>query len=259
MKTEDDKRKKRALAITIGFHSVLMILFLFVGMEYFDPPKEDGIAINFGYSDNGSGNTAQAETAPTESVSKPVEEITPDPVIDEVATQETVDAPSISEKKEEPKKPVEEKKPEPPKPSSELNKLLGDFEKGNAKGEGETKGGGDQGDPNGDPNSKNRTGNGGTGNTGNYRLGNRLAVAKPKPEYNCPDEGRVVVKIYVDRNGRVVGTEAGEKIPNGPASNTTSECLFKRAEEAARKTTWQGDPNAPDKQVGFIIYNFYKN
>jgi outer membrane biosynthesis protein TonB len=259
MAGEEKKRKRRALIITVSFHAALTVLFILFGFTVQDPPIEDGIPVNFGYTDSGSGNTAQAETQPQETVTEPVEEVTPDPVVDDVATQETVDAPSISDKKEEPKKPVEEKKPEEPKPSSELNKLLGDFEKGNAKGEGVTKGSGDQGDPNGDPNSANRTGNGGTGNSGNYRLGGRKALAKPKPDYNCPDEGRVVVKIYVNRSGKVIGVEAGEKIAGGPASNTTSECLCKRAEEAARNTTWQGDPNAPDKQVGYIIYNFYKN
>ena len=249
------KDRRRGLITTILFHVAMVLLFIFYGLTYIDPPPEDGIAINFGYEDDGSGTTTQSAPAQAQpQASEQVEE--------EVTTQEMVDAPSVNTEK--PKKPVEtptEKPKEEQKPDSRLQGALDRTKNqpGTGQGEGETEGGGDQGDPNGDRNSPNRTGNGGTGNTGNYRLGGRKALDRPKPIYDCPEEGRVVVKVYVNRSGNVVNAVAGEKIPDGgPASTTSSSCLYERARSAAMRTTWQGDTNAPDMQVGYIIYNFQK-
>ncbi|MDZ7848584.1 MAG: hypothetical protein U5L96_18625 [Owenweeksia sp.] len=127
-------------------------------------------------------------------------------------------------------------------------------------GEGENKGPGDQGDPSGDPNSNNRTGGAtGGGGDGNYMLGGRKALYKPKPEYQCDDQGRVVVKIYVNQNGKVTSAVPGEKVPQGAATTTTSSCLFDKARAAALRTKWQpAGSDDPDTQVGFIIYNFQK-
>jgi phosphoribosylaminoimidazole-succinocarboxamide synthase len=91
-------------------------------------------------------------------------------------------------------------------------------------------------------------------------LGSRQALTQPKPNYECPEQGRVIVKVYVDRTGTVVDAIPGENIPNGGGNSTTSsKCLFQKAKDAAMKTKWQGDANAPVKQVGLIIYNFTKN
>jgi hypothetical protein len=239
----------------------MLLLFIFFGLTYQDPPPEDGIAINFGYEDDGSGNTEQSapqqvEQATTTDATSTIDE--------EVTTQDSEEAPSVTDKqteqpKETPKeKPKEETKPQPdPRLQNALGKT--GTQQGQGQGEGETTGGGDQGDPAGDRSSPNRSGNGGIGNSGNYRLGGRQALNKPKPTYDCPDEGRVVVKIYVDRSGKVISAIPGEKIPpEGPATSFASECLFKRAKEAALDTKWQADPDAPERQVGYIIYNFDK-
>ena len=89
-------------------------------------------------------------------------------------------------------------------------------------------------------------------------MGGRNALAKPKPKYICDEDGRVVVRVYVDRNGKVLNAIAGDAITNGPASTTSADCLLSKAKEAALKTTWQPDPNAKEQQIGYIIYNFEK-
>lgn len=258
------KHKRKGLIATIIYHVLLLLMFIFAGLTYEDPPPEDGIAINFGYEEDGSGNTSQS--TPEQTQPEPQQEVveeTAEEVIDEVATQEVVDAPNVTEektepKKEEPKEEVEEK----PQPDNNLvnalNKTKNSEEAGQGEGEGETEGGADQGDRNGDPNSPNRNGNGGIGNSGNYRLGNRKALSKPKPIYDCEAQGRVVVKVKVDRNGRTISAETGVNIPNGPKTNATAPCLMQRAKQAAMKTTWQGDPTATEWQTGYIIYNFTK-
>ncbi len=118
-------------------------------------------------------------------------------------------------------------------------------------GEGDDSQAGDKGQLNGDPNASGYYGNGGGGTGGNYRLGNRKAVSKPKPTYDCIEEGRVVVQISVDKTGRVISANPGIK-----GTTNSASCLLRRAKEAALKTKFNSDSKAPIKQVGSIIYNF---
>lgn len=264
----NDKDRRKGLIGSIVFHALLLLLFLFVGLKYMEPKPEEGIIINFGNSETGMGDqadgaqTAMTEPTPLQTSQDPVE--TPDDAVDPIQTQDVVEAPSVptktsnKPKTEDKPKPVE---PEKPKASSELEKMLQSVKSSKTGGEGEKEGAGDQGDPNGDPNSKNRYGDGGGGNGGggNYLLGGRQALSKPKPDYPCTDEGRVVVKIYVDQNGKVTTAIPGERIAGGAATTTASGCLFDKAKAAALKTTWQPDSDAPSQQIGYIIYNFSKN
>ncbi len=252
-----DKDKRKGILTTVIAHTVLFLIFLFFGFTEMIPKPEEGIVINFGYTETGSGNTENSG-APTPTETPSIEE-----TVDPVLTQDVFDAPSIDVKKNtvKPKdeKPVE-KPVEKPKPSSELSDLLNQVENSKAGGEGVAGGPGDQGDPTGDPKSPNRTGGGGGGNgSGNYILGNRQALDKPKPDYQCPDQGRVVVKIYVSQDGKVSRAVPGEQIPGGAGSTTTSSCLYAKAKAAAMNTRWQSDNEAPTLQTGYIVYNFTKS
>lgn len=260
MKLFKNKGERKSFTISMILHIVLLLFFIFFGLKYYDPKPEEGIMVNFGYSSEGTG-TIEAE--PTK-VSPKIEA---EPVTEtQVITQDFIDAPSIDnpEKKTE-KKPKEDKPDEvqpekKPTPTDNLQDMLSAVESSEDGGEGITGKPGNQGDPNGDINSTSRVGTGGGGNgTGNYLLGGRNALDKPKPVYECGnDKGRVVVKIYVDQNGKVVRAEPGEKIPGGAASTTTSSCLYAKSKSAALRTKWQSDSNAPDLQIGYIIYNFSK-
>lgn len=240
---------------TVVFHALIILLFFFVGLDYQDPPPENGIAINFGYDDAGGGNTSSAprevEQPQVEEQTTPVTTTTESSVV----TQDVVDAPSVNTQQQE--TPKEEPKPDP-QPDSRLSGALSSVSNGTESGEGETTGGGDQGNPDGDPNSPNRTGQGGTGSGGNYRLGNRQALSRPTPTYDSRDQGRVVVKVYVDRRGNVIRAEAGVDIPGDIATNVFSAQLFERAKQAALATKWQGDANAVEEQIGYIVYYFGK-
>ena len=101
----------------------------------------------------------------------------------------------------------------------------------------------------GDPNAKGYYGSGAGG--GNYRLGNRQALNKPKPAYNCNEDGNVYVSITVDQNGNVIEAQAGVK-----GTTTAATCLLESAKEAALKTKFSPDASAPARQIGLIIYNF---
>jgi hypothetical protein len=258
MQENDKKDRNRALATTLSVHTVLLIFFFFFGLTYQDPPPEYGIPVSFGNSLDGAGDDAAAPEG-SEAQSAAAESAESD-----VVTQDLVDAPSVSSEKAKEDKKSEvkpEAKPvaEAPKASKELsNRLNSKFGKtggtagATGSGQGSTSGGGDQGAPNG---SGDGNGTGGSGNSGNYQLGNRSALERPKPRYDCEGEGIVVVRVYVDRSGTVTRADGqGQK-----GSTTSEECLIRRAQEAALKTRWQGDPSALELQVGSIRYSFQRN
>jgi hypothetical protein len=252
--THDKKDRNKALATTFSVHAILLVFFAFFGLTYQDPPPEYGIPVSFGNSLDGAGDDVAApDGAEAPSAAEPVS------AESEVITQDLVDAPSVSSEKPKDTKverTVEKPAEQAPKPSNELSNRLKGFGKpggtagGTGSGQGSTTGGGDQGSPNG---SGTGNGTGGSGG-GNYQLGTRSALERPKPRYDCDGEGIVVVKVYVDRNGVVKRADGqGQK-----GSTTSEECLIRRAEEAALKTRWQGDPSALELQVGTIRYNFQR-
>jgi outer membrane biosynthesis protein TonB len=118
-------------------------------------------------------------------------------------------------------------------------------------GEGNDAEAGDKGQENGDPIAKGYYGNSGAGSGGNYQLGDRAPLSKPKPDYLCNEEGKVVVSIAVNQSGKVISAQAGVR---GTTNN--AQCLLEQAKIAAMKTRWEGDSSAPEKQLGKIIYNF---
>lgn len=118
-------------------------------------------------------------------------------------------------------------------------------------GEGNDQMDGDKGKITGDPNASGYYGNGGNGNGGDYQLGNRKPLSRPKPDYICDEEGLVVVRIEVDVYGKVTKATPGVK-----GSTNTVACLMSQAKKAALKTKWQTDTNAPFKQIGTIKYRF---
>lgn len=268
MKLLETKHEKKSFAITVVIHILLILLLLFFGFTYLDPPPESGIAINFGTSEVGSGIEQPVEkikSAPQKASSKvtPVETS----IKEEVVTQEVEEAPVVEKKKEdpvvqktqEPVKKVEEpaKKPDP-KPDKSTTDALSSILNG-PESEGKASGGegndqlaGDKGSPDGDPNAKSYYGSGmGLDGDGNYRLGGRKALNKEKFVQDCNESGVVVVQIEVDRSGRVVRATPGLK---GTTNNAA--CLMDPAKRAALATRFNSDSNAPAKQVGTIIYNF---
>lgn len=279
------KSEKKSLVITIVLNVLLLLVLFFFGMTYFDPPKENGIAINFGTSDVGSGNvqpTKPVQTAPKQETTP--EESNPQPeqsqkAQDEAVTQNTEQAPVINKddnkiKSEEVTKPKKEIKPtekpekEPkkdkpkktpdPKPekstSDAVNSILnGEKSEGEAQqGEGNDNQNGDKGDPDGDPNASSYYGQGkGIDGDGNYRLGGRKALNKKKYVQDCNETGTVVVEIKVNRQGKVIHANPGAK-----GTTNTSNCLMNPAKRAALATKFNSDANAPSIQTGFIIYEF---
>lgn len=260
----DNEHKRKSTIITTVILFLFVLSSLMFGLSYWDPPQEFGIAINFGTSDVGQGDVQPTEAikaAPTPT-QKASSAVIPTKVLEKVVTQDLEEAPVIKEKpvKKSPAiietKPTVVQKPTPT-PDKSTSDALSSILKGQ-KSDGKATGGqgddnqaGDKGQVDGDPNAKGYYGTGGTGGGGDYQLGNRKPLNKPKPNYICDEVGIVVVQIEVDRAGNVINA-----IPGVKGTTNSAECLKSEAKIAALKTTWQPDSNATSKQIGFIRYLF---
>ncbi|MEZ0184474.1 energy transducer TonB [Flavobacterium oncorhynchi] len=250
-----------------------------------------GVTVNFGDSDLGSGANYKSEVLEVKNNVKQVPaKATPEE--EAIITQENSvsdKADVIIPTKEKPKKPVPVEKPiqkpapEKPKVSNSTNDALSSILKGSNKGgDGDDKVAGNKGKAGGSLGSNGYYGTGGSGGgtgggngTGNgigtgsgygagsgggsgggsgYSLGNRKALSKPAPKYTCNEEGKVVVEVSVDQNGKTISATAGIK-----GTTNTAKCLLDQARIAAMNTKWESDNDAPVKQVGKIIYNFSLN
>lgn len=289
--TEDDKK---SLAITTIVYALLILLLFLLR---FWPPSDmrimgggggGGIEMNFGDSDYGLGDNYKSEVLNVKDQIKPQTAPTPDENI--ISDDNADDNDVVVPKKEDVKtKPIPVKKDiKPvvvkPKVSQSANDALSSI-LGNKGGDGNDSKSGNKGSANGNLNSSGYYGNGsGTGSGGGngsgngtgsgsgsgsgngsgsgggngsgsgYSLGNRKALSKPAPDYTCQEQGRVAVQVSVDRNGNTVSVTAGVQ-----GTTNTAKCLLEQAKIAAMNTKWQPDSNAPEKQVGKIIYTFSLN
>lgn len=271
MQILNNKHKRKSAVIT----AFILLLFIFAifnfGMQYLDPPEEYGLAINFGDADVGAGppvltskKSVPEAVVKKKELAEAVKETPKESLLEEIITKETAaKVPVVEKVKDKKRAPVKEvivKEPlktlPKPKPSKEnrdaLNKLLnGNTTDGAIKGEGDTDIDGLKGEKDGDPISSKYYGNTGTGSGGNYNLAGRKALSTPKKQPDCQEEGIVVVRITVDRNGKVV-----RAIPGVKGTTNTAPCLAKPAKEAALSTVWNSDGDAPTIQTGTIIYKF---
>ena len=267
-----DTQHKRKSAIITAVILILFILGIFnFGMQYLDPPEEYGVAINFGDMNVGSGvsvlkpqKTAAKEVVKTPADASPLNEVTEENLVEKISTEETTKEVPIVRKVAEEKPTLLEdvvekeasKEETSPKPSKEnlaaLNKLLNENSSdGKPKGEGDDIAEAVKGDKDGEPVSSKYYGNTGSGAGGNYNLAGRTVLFPSKKQPDCQEEGVVVVRIAVAKNGKVV-----RAIPGVKGSTNTAPCLLKPAKEAALSTIWNSDEAAPEIQTGTIIYKF---
>ncbi len=78
----------------------------------------------------------------------------------------------------------------------------------------------------------------------------RTAVSSPNPVYTCDVEGKVVINISVDANGRVTSTSL-----NKASSTTTNECLIEQAMQYANESIFSSLAGRKS-QPGTITYYF---
>ncbi|UGU17524.1 energy transducer TonB [Sinomicrobium kalidii] len=274
----DTRHKKKSFTLTTVLLAILVALLFYLGISYMDPPPESGITVNLGFTEYGAGDVQpveQVKSAPEEETQEeqPEETVTePEPTEaeepqEEVLTDDTEDAPVISP--EEKKKPVTEKKtepvkekpreePKPKKPSKSTTDALSSILNGpktegtENTGEGDDTRAGDKGNPEGDPYASSYYGSPGTGSGGvGYGLSGRSLLSRGKVQQDCNEEGRVVVKIEVDKNGNVI-----DAVPGVKGTTNNHPCLLEPAKKTALMFKWNPDSDAPSRQIGFVVINF---
>jgi len=252
-------------------------------------PGEEGVLVNLGYDEVGMDNVQKPDPAPAEVIETPPP-TEQQPVEEEYLAQDIEEAPAIIEKKPEPKKkepekvkpdpkpqtvtepvkepePIPEQKPKPDPKALYKGKSTTSTDGGQ---EGITGQAGDQGKPNGTAGSPVYTGNGngtgtGTGSgtgTGqgdgngegiSYSLGGRGSLSLYKPSYDSREQGKVVVTIKVNREGKVISA-----VPGAKGTNVSDQTLWQLAKDAAMRSSFKSDSEAPETQIGTITYNFIR-
>ena len=259
----ENPNKRKAIIVTSAVHALVLILIFFFGFTYLDPPPLKGLQVAYGTDLDAFGiapaNEVKQSTPPKEQPRKVA------PQDEKILTQEEspieipVDKPKNKPAEKEEKPLVEPQKETPappvkeePKPSETVSSSIASLiSAGTDKSKGDGQGTGNKGVETGDPSSSNY-GIGGVGGDGNYVLSGRGALNRPQPAYgNSKDEGYIVVKIKVDRDGNVVSAQAGAR-----GTQITDPELYKAAEKAAMATKWQPNPNAEPLQEGYIRYMF---
>lgn len=83
-----------------------------------------------------------------------------------------------------------------------------------------------------------------------WELEGRKASRLPIPAYRCLGAGEVRINITVDKQGNVTGAKVDE------GSSSSDGCLRSFAVRAARMSKFSMSSTAPDRQQGYIIYQF---
>jgi TonB family protein len=78
----------------------------------------------------------------------------------------------------------------------------------------------------------------------------RVAQYLDIPAYRCENGGEVIVSVTINRNGDVVAA-AVDKQQSAP-----DECMWETALDATRKSRFNIDASAPERQTGRISYIF---
>ena len=274
MELVQNPQKRTAAIATIGVHLILLLLFLIFGLTYKYPIPQDGFLVNFGDSPTGigeqepdvSGSVPQEvqETEEENSESTPTTTTEPeenDPIVTQ-EEQEALEAAEAQRKAEEAAQKAEEerleeerrKKEEQDKKNTAFKKQVTDiWNKSKQEGgsQGTSPGPGNQGDPNGSKEGTSPTGGRGPGFGDGWSLVGRTLLKGSTPRNTFTEEGKVVVSIKVNRQGKVI-----QAMPGAQGSNTVDKRLLQLAKEAALKYKFSANPNGPAEQMGRIEFIF---
>lgn len=279
MKYFETTHERNSAKITTLIVVILVLLLFIVGPPYFEPPLEYGVAVNFGTSESGSGDvqpTQPIRSEPQKVIEEPkveaskIETSTPSNTkAENVITEENAEAIAIKKQKEAEAKALAEaerkeqlrkeaearKRQEEADKKRKLDALIGGVSKSEGTqsgGEGPDSQAGDKGQLDGDPYAPSYFGGSGPGKGGvGYGLNGRGRPTRQIFKQDCNEYGLVVVKIEVDRSGKVVNAQPGER-----GTTNTHPCLLEPAKKIALSHKWPADSDAPARQIGFVSINF---
>ena len=256
--TNKNKNKIFGIIATIVFHAVAVVLLLTLCFRTPLPlPGEAGVEVNLGmYAAAMNQQTSEPASIPEEKVEKQEEKAEET----EDILSEDEEIPYIEEKKEE----VEEETEEPEKIEEVIEeevveeipvvnqRAIFQVPKNNTNvtSEGKDEGSGEQGSANGLKDINRYEGNGGSGVGPAYDLGGRGAKSISSPNKDFNEEGKIVVDIWVDKEGRVQRAEIGR------GTTIINETMRRSALTAASNSIFNKDDKATDLQRGTITYTF---
>ena len=251
MNNNEKKDKSIAAVGTVVVHAlIVLVLFLMAFRTPLPLPGEEGVEVDLGMMDQGMGNIQPEK--PAVPVAAQTEQQTSQSK-EEIATQNDEEAPALEKPKN--NKPKQEKPAEQPKPTVNQRALFKGNNNPQAGGsEGITGQPGDQGNPNGLAGVRQYEGNGGRGNGTGYDLGGRGAKSLHRPNDDFSEEGIIVVDIWVNRQGKVTRAEVAQK-----GTTLINSDMRSKAKQAALRSTFASDPDAPEEQHGTITYTFVLN
>jgi len=278
MKFLETKHERNSAKLTALITVILVLLLFVVGAPYMDPPIEYGVAVNFGTTDFGKGDVQPLKPIKSEpkEINEPyqpeVSKTEPPKAAEakeEVLTQENEEAIAIKKQKQaeanakavaDAKAKAEadriaKEKQEQEEKKRKLDALIGGISKSEGTatgGEGNDNKAGDKGQLDGDPYAPSYFGSGGSGSGGvGYGLNGRGQPTRKIFKQECNESGMVVVKIEVDKNGKVVSAEPGVR-----GTTNTAPCLLEPAKKIALSHKWPANSEAPTRQIGFVSVNF---
>jgi len=265
--------RRANIIASIGTLLVMLMIFLllwFIRIYSVREREEEGIEVAFGVAEEGGGfQPMESETAPSSSVAPAAAAQQPSP--NDLMVQEDEEALALQKQRDEEeqarqqaeaerfqKQREEQQRIEAERKAREqalaeqrakeqaaidkanqLGSLFGNSGS-NATGSGDTQGDTRRGNP--------EVGHGASGGT-SWSLAGRSCKNLPAPSNNFGQEGKVVVAIIVDGNGKVVSAKATE------GTTVSDDQTIQLAVKAAYKAEFSFT-DRPDKQFGTITYIF---
>ena len=257
---EENKNKLISIGISLLIFAILLLFLIFYVIVTPNPPFPEapggggGIEFNIGNLIEGTGNVDGDGIGDAVKVVESTE-VTPTPPTnsaEEIVTSENGVDINVTKTETKPNTtnqtvviPVQPKV----KTAAELLKEKFEKNKGNNGGGGDGNSGhaGNDGRPDGNPNTHGTGGTGGgegggdgpgkgpgkgPGNGGyGFSLSGRSIMTPPVLSKDTKEEGKVVVEITVDKNGKVIKAD-----PNGRGTTTSSPMLKAKARQAALAT-----------------------
>lgn len=266
MQEEKKKYNDKAILGTLIFHGVLLLCFIFFGLSTPLPlPEEEGVLVNLGFTEQGMGQRQPLTSSPPPTQPQPA---SASEASEDIATQDSQESIALPESPRDREQPREDTR-EPQQPSQETAQEQTqpepepqvdpralfpgrDRQTTESQNQGDGTEAGNQGRPDGSTDGTGTQG-GGLGSGVEFSLGGRGANHLPLPEYTTQSQGRVVVSIWVNRNGEVTRAVAGAR-----GTTTSDQILWNQAEQAALKARFDRKSDAPHEQQGTITYNFIR-
>ena len=276
----DSPHKKKSAGITFVVLLLLIFLFFVLGLTYYDPPIDYGMEINLGSTIQRTGKIkkqkqksikldgVEKDQNSVKSSNKTNSEINSYKKSERVLMEKksSVSLPKKENSKNQNLKKVKEEKKikklsmkkETPKVSKTTKSIVSNLLKKNNKEKNTSSNIGEE-LSNKNNESLNQDGYSSTYYNNSisgsyakgYGLNGRSLQSKGKVLQECNEQGLVVVRISVNRQGDVILAEPGVK-----GTTNTHPCLLEPAKKTAQLHKWFPDTEAPEIQIGFVVIQF---